>query len=244
VAQQQEGRITEALIDFAKLPPAGTPYTLKITVTGNNAQASLTITVDNSQGANSPKDTRDTVIRALNQSNWSTDTVGDTKLRVTKWDRPAGGGQPAMQTDIRKITVEDTGLKDGQKPTYSLTRVAPPSGSGLSSSVGGTWVFGFAANDNAATLPDDVQMTIRLSGASGTNTVVVTLTAGMLPEDANQAVADQLFAAGYPSFISREGVQYDDPNGTLDSVEIEYTALGASPVVSWLTESVSFEPLG
>ena len=237
-----EERITEARIDFAKLPAAGTGYTLKVTVYGVDPQANVTLTVDNTQGTNSPTDTRDAVKAALKNQFWEVEAVGDTKLTIKYWFRPNGfpGGQ--ADTPLKKLDIEATGLKDNQKPTYSTTRVSVPPGVGFSGTTGGTWTLGFAGNGGAAVLQDDVLMTITLNGMSGMSTVEVSLLAGMTPELAAQEVANQLTAAGFGSYVSGSTVMYDDPAGDLDSIQVDYTALGGSPTVDWLNESIGFIP--
>ena len=244
VLQQQEGRITEALLDFTKLPPAGTPYTLKITVTASAVEASRVIEVNNSEGTNDPKDTRNAVERAMGGL-WAMEKVGDTKLRIFYYRRFGGpsGFEVVKEADILKVKIEATQLKDNQLPTKSLTRVSPPAGSGMSSSVGGTWKGEFAASDVAAVLPDDVVMNIRITAGGVTTTVQVNLLTGMTPEDAAQAVSAALNGAGYTSYTTGAAVQHDDPDGLLDGIEVEFTTAGDSPTVDWLATSIGFIPL-
>ena len=124
-----------------------------------------------------------------------------------------------------------------------MAATGDPEEEGLAT-LGGTWVIGFAANSGTTTLPDDVNVTVLINGPDGLSTVVVALTSGMTPGSVTTAVASGLANAGFAFAASGSEATFDDPDGDINDITIEYTTAGSNPAVDWLTESIGFRDLG
>ena len=236
------GRVTQGLIDFASLPATG--YTITVTVAGDAAGSTKSVTVDNTAGAHSPEDVRNAVKTALDGAWWRVESVGTTKLIVKNYYKHVSPGSAFnAEGNLLDITFKHTGLKDNQLPKKGLTRVAAAGtaeDSGLATTAGGTWLIGFATNTGASVLPDGVIATVTITSGTVSTPVAVTLTSGMTPADVASAIATALATAGFGFSASGGEVSFADPYESIDGIDLSFSTTGSNAAVDWLTDSVGF----